>query len=203
MATQPSKTLTSVSQTPSIFQYRSKTVLKPASTFCIHAPAVLSAPSDVAASKGKPLAFVPVICDGKWFYPVPDGAFETESFVGRWFRVAGTKSSFTTSGCKRTIAEYAPNSDGSISVNNSCELDGKIRAVQGTAAAVDAKYGAAGAFRVSFPGRPEGPNTRKCSDPTYVVQDYTGGIAVISRRNFTHVGILSRNQNLDDKVIDI
>lgn len=46
--------------------------------------------------------------DGKCFYPTPDAAFDLESYLGRWYQVAGTVAPFTA-GCKCIFAQYSLN----------------------------------------------------------------------------------------------
>lgn len=51
---------------------------------------------------------VPSVWDGKCFYPAPDAAFDLESYLGRWYQVAGTVAPFTA-GCKCIFAQYSLN----------------------------------------------------------------------------------------------
>lgn len=51
---------------------------------------------------------VPSLWDGQCFYPKPDIGFELESYVGRWYQVAGTVAPYTAD-CKCIFAEYALN----------------------------------------------------------------------------------------------
>lgn len=56
--------------------------------------------------------------------------------------------------------------DGTVQVNNSCEAQGAPVNIVGSAGPADPSYGAAGVFRVQFPGQP-GP---ACPGPNYIVQ---------------------------------
>lgn len=51
---------------------------------------------------------VPSLWDGECFYPTPDIGFDTKSYLGRWYQVAGTVAPFTAS-CKCIYAQYALN----------------------------------------------------------------------------------------------
>ncbi|KAM4060743.1 lipocalin-like domain-containing protein [Hirsutella rhossiliensis] len=141
---------------------------------------------------------VPATWDGKCWYPTADSGFQLESYLlGRWYQVAGTLVPFTA-GCRCISAQYTLNANGTVRVDNSCENRGKFESILGTAAPADATYGADGVFRVQFPGRP----ASKCPGPNYIVQDYTGDIAIVQSSNFSTLFILSRKQHLEDKVID-
>ncbi|TLD34022.1 hypothetical protein PspLS_01102 [Pyricularia sp. CBS 133598] len=140
---------------------------------------------------------VPSLWDGECFYPTPDIGFDTESYLGRWYQVAGTVAPFTAN-CKCIQAQYALNDNGTIQVNNTCEAEGRAINILGTATPADPGYGAKGALRVQFPGQP-GP---ACSGPNYVVQDYTGDFAVVQTYNFSTLFVLSRNQHPEEAVLD-
>jgi apolipoprotein D and lipocalin family protein len=56
----------------------------------------------------KPPSVVPSIWDGHCFYPTADSGFQLESYLGRWYQVAGTLAPFTA-GCKCIYAQYALN----------------------------------------------------------------------------------------------
>ncbi|PHH90107.1 hypothetical protein CDD83_4481 [Cordyceps sp. RAO-2017] len=49
-----------------------------------------------------------------------------------------------------------------------------------------------------FPGQP----TPECPGPNYIVQDYTGDIAIVQTSNFKTLFILSRERHLKDSVIE-
>lgn len=46
--------------------------------------------------------------DGQCFYPKPTEDFELNSYLGRWYQVAGTVAPFTA-GCKCIRADYSLN----------------------------------------------------------------------------------------------
>lgn len=51
---------------------------------------------------------VPSSYDGHCYYPASDSAFTLDSYLGRWYQVAGTLAPFTA-GCKCIYAQYALN----------------------------------------------------------------------------------------------
>lgn len=51
---------------------------------------------------------VPSSWDGECFYPQPDIGFDLDTYLGRWYQVAGTLAPFTA-GCKCIFAEYELN----------------------------------------------------------------------------------------------
>jgi apolipoprotein D and lipocalin family protein len=55
-----------------------------------------------------PLNAVPSSWDGHCYYPKPDIGFQLESYLGKWFQVAGTVAPFTA-GCKCIQAQYELN----------------------------------------------------------------------------------------------
>jgi len=149
-------------------------------------------------------AVAPALYDGKCFYPQPDAAnFDLESYLGRWYQVAGTAFG-PTAGCKCVFAEYSLNDNGTVNVFNSCELDGRQIPIRGTATPVDAVYGEAGVFRVQFPGTPP----EECPGPNYIVQDILpagladNSFAIVQAANFTTLFLLSRSQNVPEDQIN-
>lgn len=103
--------------------------------------------------------------DGKCFYPVADETFHLESYLGKWYQIAGTLAPFTA-GCSCITAEYSLNQNGTVNVQNSCQAQGQTVPIQGTASPADAAYGSKGVLRVQFPGQ-EPP---ECPGPNYIVQ---------------------------------
>ncbi|KAL9944159.1 hypothetical protein D7B24_002197 [Verticillium nonalfalfae] len=140
---------------------------------------------------------VPSLWDGECYYPTGDIGFGLESYLGRWYQVAGTLAPFTGN-CKCIRAEYSLNDNGTVKVNNTCEAAGRAVNILGTASPADPGYGAKGVFRVQFPGQP-GP---ECAGPNYIVQDYTGDFAIVQSSNFSTLFILSREQQVEDDVLD-
>ncbi|KAI9162854.1 Temperature-induced lipocalin-1 [Paramyrothecium foliicola] len=140
---------------------------------------------------------VPSIWDGQCFYPTADSGFQLESYLGRWYQVAGTIAPFTA-GCKCIYAQYALNDNGTVQVNNTCEAQGRAVNILGTASPADPAYGVAGAFRVQFPGQPGEP----CAGPNYIVQDYANDIAIVQASNFSTLFVLSRDQHPEASVLD-
>ncbi|KAF4847530.1 Apolipoprotein D [Colletotrichum siamense] len=140
---------------------------------------------------------VPAVWDGECYYPTPDSAFDLESYLGRWYQVAGTVAPFTA-GCKCIFAQYSLNDNGTVLVNNTCQADTTPVNILGTAAPADPSYGAKGVLRVQFPGQP----APSCAGPNYIVQDYTPDFAVVQAYNFSTLFVLSREQNPADEVLD-
>ncbi|KAM0689757.1 hypothetical protein Q7P36_010628 [Cladosporium allicinum] len=145
-----------------------------------------------------PLNAVPSSWDGSCYYPKPDIGFQLESYLGKWFQVAGTVAPFTA-GCKCIQAQYELNDNGTVAVNNTCQAQGQAINILGTAAPADPTYGAAGVFQVGFPGQ-AGPS---CPGPNYIVQDYTGDFAIVQSNNFTTLFVLSREREVEDDVLDV
>lgn len=140
---------------------------------------------------------VPASWDGACYYPKPDIGFDLNTYVGRWYQVAGTPAPYNAA-CKCTFAQYALNDNGTVSVNNTCQAGTRPISVSGTATPVGPQYGASGVFQVQFPGeRPP-----DCPGPNYIVQDYTGEFSLVQSNNFTTLFILSREQKPDSKVLD-
>jgi len=61
-----------------------------------------------ALASAESLNAVPSSWDGECFYPKPDIGFQLESYLGKWFQVAGTVAPFTA-GCKCIQAQYELN----------------------------------------------------------------------------------------------
>ncbi|KAF2215312.1 hypothetical protein CERZMDRAFT_36013 [Cercospora zeae-maydis SCOH1-5] len=138
--------------------------------------------------------------DGQCFYPKPTDDFVLDEYLGRWYQVAGTLAPFTA-GCKCISADYALNDNGTVNVQNGCELNGTRIPIEGTATPVSpyAGYGHVGVLRVQFPGQP-GPD---CPGPNYKVSaDDDNAFAIVQANNFTTLFLLSRNQNPSNASIE-
>ncbi|KXJ85329.1 Calycin-like protein [Microdochium bolleyi] len=141
---------------------------------------------------------VPSLWDGECYYPTADIGFDLDSYLGgRWFQVAGTIAPFTAN-CKCIFAQYSLDNDGNVAVNNTCEAAGRAVNILGTAKPANSTYGASGVLRVQFPGSPP----PECPGPNYIVQDYTGEIAIVQASNFSTLFVLSRKQHLEEAVLD-
>jgi apolipoprotein D and lipocalin family protein len=68
----------------------------------------LLATASAATNETKIPNVVPSSWDGHCYYPTSDAAFELDSYLGRWYQVAGTLAPFTA-GCKCIFAQYALN----------------------------------------------------------------------------------------------
>lgn len=60
--------------------------------------------STAAAAKNA----VPSVWDGSCYYPTPDPGFRLDTYLGRWYQVAGTIAPYTRN-CKCVYAQYALN----------------------------------------------------------------------------------------------
>ncbi|KAI6779355.1 uncharacterized protein J7T54_000453 [Emericellopsis cladophorae] len=118
---------------------------------------------------------VPSLWDGQCYYPTADPGFQLEPYLGRWYQT-----------------------DGTVQVNNTCEAQGRAVNILGAASPADPAYGAQGVFRVQFPGQP----APDCAGPNYIVQDLADDIAIVQSNNFTTLFVLSREQHLEDAVLD-
>lgn len=67
-----------------------------------------SSNSSSSNSSAVALNAVPSSWDGQCYYPKADIGFELESYLGKWFQVAGTVAPFTAN-CKCIQAEYELN----------------------------------------------------------------------------------------------
>jgi apolipoprotein D and lipocalin family protein len=136
--------------------------------------------------------------DGECFYPKPVDDFSLDSYLGRWFQVAG--SSFgETAGCTCIYAEYTLNENGTVNVLNGCQAGEQDVRIQGIASAADSAYGDAGVFRVQFP---PAPPPGDCAGPNYIVQAYEPRWAIVQASNFSTLFLLSRDQNPPEEQID-
>ncbi|KXT09769.1 hypothetical protein AC579_6152 [Pseudocercospora musae] len=153
-------------------------------------------------------AVVDASYDGQCFYPKPTSRFKLDSYLGRWYQVAGTLAPFTA-GCKCIYADYSLNeNNGTVNVQNGCELEGQEISIQGTATPLSpsAGYGHVGVLRVQFPGQP----APDCPGPNYIVQEIGAessgsgcdvnavsddAFAIVQAANFTTLFVLSRQQS--------
>uniref|UniRef100_L2FJE5 Lipocalin-like domain-containing protein n=1 Tax=Colletotrichum fructicola (strain Nara gc5) TaxID=1213859 RepID=L2FJE5_COLFN len=95
---------------------------------------------------------------------------------------------------QRSPLTFAPQDNGTVLVNNTCQADTTPVNILGTAAPADPSYGAKGVLRVQFPGQP----APSCD----IVQDYTPDFAVVQAYNFSTLFVLSREQNPADELLD-
>ena len=73
---------------------------------------------------------VPSSWDGHCYYPKADIGFQLESYLGKWFQVAGTVAPFTA-GCKCIQAQYSLNVSLSYSIHTHAapseeKIDGSV-----------------------------------------------------------------------------
>lgn len=179
-------------------------------------------------------AVVDATYDGSCFYPKPTDDFVLDDYLGRWYQVAGTLAPFTA-GCKCIFAEYAlnvstksqetgnlfltsPQDNGTVNVQNGCELNGTQIPIEGTATPISpyAGYGHVGVLSVQFPGQP----APDCPGPNYIVRDIglnaddaechgdvaadnDNAFAIVQASNFSTLFLLSRNQNPSNTSITV
>lgn len=94
-------------------QIRLQSTMRPLNA--LHAMATVATAS--TSDKSSAPSVAPSLWDGHCFYPTGDTGFQLESYVGRWYQVAGTLAPFTA-GCKCIFAEYALN----VSVESSHQI---------------------------------------------------------------------------------
>jgi apolipoprotein D and lipocalin family protein len=58
--------------------------------------------------------------------------FEPSRYAGTWYEIASYPTQFQR-GCTKTTATYAVQADGSLSVFNTCDVNGEEKAIAGTA----------------------------------------------------------------------
>jgi apolipoprotein D and lipocalin family protein len=58
--------------------------------------------------------------------------FDPQKYAGVWYEVASFPTPFQA-GCQGTKAEYAPLTDGSLSVKNTCQKNGALSVIEGRA----------------------------------------------------------------------
>ncbi|KAK8104617.1 lipocalin-like domain-containing protein [Apiospora kogelbergensis] len=159
----------------------------------------------VIAPRGEAAAPAPVVdavYDGSCYYPVPDAAFpeDLSAYTGRWYQLAGTPQIFTAA-CACTYAEYGLTPNGTVSVENVCQLPLGLRnAIAGEASPVAPAYGARGTFQVRFPSVPGGGVT--CPGPNYIVQKYGGDYAIVQAPAFDGFFLLSRAQHPPEEDVE-
>ncbi|KAF2748258.1 Calycin-like protein, partial [Sporormia fimetaria CBS 119925] len=124
------------------------------------------------------------------FYPIPDPSFKLDTYLGKWYQVAGY-SFRETAGGECITAQYSLNPNGTVRVNNGGRAGETTIGAIGTATPVGKEYGKGGAFVVEFPqGFPSG-----CPGPNYIVQEYKkGDYSIVQTQNWDTLFILSREQ---------
>ncbi len=111
-----------------------------------------------------------------------------DRYLGKWFQIASIPQSFQE-GCTNSQAEYSKIKPGLIKVINSCEVDGRTRAVQGKARVVDISTNAK--LKVQFMGSPEG-------DYWIIELDDRYQYAVVGVPSRKALWILSRTRQISD-----
>ncbi|RMY13130.1 hypothetical protein D0868_02192 [Hortaea werneckii] len=146
------------------------------------------------------------------FYPPPTEDFNVDTYLGRWYQVAGNPASFTAAcdGC--IFAEYSLNANGTVAVTNGCQRDtpaGPVPVrINGTATPAPRAYGNEGVFTVNFPFPTSGADVEgsegSCPGPNYIVQAFDNyrGWALVQSSNFTTLFVLSREQQRTSMEID-
>ncbi|KAJ0114328.1 hypothetical protein J7T55_010717 [Diaporthe amygdali] len=140
---------------------------------------------------------VSALWDGTCFYPKSVSTFDLASYLGTWYQVAGYEAIFTA-GCKCITADYTLNDDGTVGVKNQCQALGLPITITGSATPVDAVYGEAGAFEVTFFNA-----SNTCPGPNYIVQEYVvDDYAIVQSPDFATLFVLSREQNVTESKLD-
>jgi apolipoprotein D and lipocalin family protein len=136
--------------------------------------------------------------DGECFYPKSVHGFSLDSYLGRWYQVAGSAFS-ELAGCKCVYAEYTLNENGTVNVLNGCQAGEQDITIRGIASAADTAYGETGVFRVQFPPAPPPVD---CAGPNYIVQAYEPRWAIVQASKFSTLFLLSRDQHPPEEQID-
>jgi apolipoprotein D and lipocalin family protein len=115
---------------------------------------------------------------------------ELEKYLGKWYEIARLPTKFEE-GCSDVTATYGLSEDGSVTVLNECERNGKVKAAKGGAKIVDKATGAK--LKVTF--------FRPFYGDYWIIKlgenyDY----AVVGTPNRKYLWILNRTSQMDDKL---
>lgn len=117
---------------------------------------------------------------------------DVERYMGKWYEIASFPQSFQK-GCSCTVAEYSLNEDGTVKVDNSCNVAGKKKQSIGKAKVVDKQSNAK--LKVTF----FWPFWGKY----WIIdlaEDYS--YAVVGHPNRKYLWILSRTPQMDKQQYD-
>ncbi len=115
---------------------------------------------------------------------------ELKRYLGKWYEIAHLPTRFQKD-CTDTTATYTLSEDGAISVLNECRRNGKVKQAKGKAKVVDKNSGAK--LKVTFFWPFYGDYWI-----IYLGKDYD--YAVVGTPNRKNLWILSRTQQMDDKL---
>ncbi|MFC5626098.1 lipocalin family protein [Algoriphagus winogradskyi] len=119
---------------------------------------------------------------------------DLEKYAGEWYEIASFPQSFQK-GCTCTKAIYTPNADGTISVENSCNLPekGKIKTSTAKAFVEDGSGNAKLKVQFFWPFKGKYWIIDLAKDYSY---------AVVGHPNRAYLWILSRTQEMDPVIYD-
>jgi apolipoprotein D and lipocalin family protein len=115
---------------------------------------------------------------------------ELEKYLGKWFEIARLPAKFQE-GCSMTTATYTLSKDGSISVLNECQRDGKLKQSKGKAKVVDKTSNAKLKVTFFWPFYGDYWIIKLGADYDY---------AVVGTPNRKYLWILSRTPKMDEKL---
>ena len=113
-----------------------------------------------------------------------------EKYLGKWFEIARLPAKFQE-GCSMTTATYTLSKDGSISVLNECQRDGKLKQSKGKAKVVDKTSNAKLKVTFFWPFYGDYWIIKLGADYDY---------AVVGTPNRKYLWILSRTPKMDEKL---
>lgn len=113
-------------------------------------------------------------------------------YLGKWYELASFPQKFQK-GCSCTMAEYALNKDGSISVTNTCTKDGKPKVATAKAKVKDKQTNAKLSVQFFWPFKGKYWIIDLAEDYSY---------AVVGHPNRKYLWILCRTRELDQKTYD-
>lgn len=117
---------------------------------------------------------------------------DVQKYMGRWYEISSFPQSFQK-GCSCTMAEYSLNEDGTVKVDNSCNVAGKRKQSSGKAWVTDKATNAKLKVRFFWP----------FSGKYWIIDladDYS--YAVVGHPNRKYLWILSRTPQMDKAVYD-
>lgn len=117
---------------------------------------------------------------------------DLNKYLGKWYEIASFPQKFQK-GCSCTMAEYALNKDGSISVTNTCNKEGKQKVATAKAKVKDKKTNAKLSVQFFWPFKGKYWIIDLAEDYSY---------AVVGHPNRKYLWILSRTRELDQQTYE-
>lgn len=117
---------------------------------------------------------------------------DVERYMGKWYEIASFPQSFQK-GCSCTVAEYSLNEDGTVKVDNSCNVAGKKKQSIGKAKVVDKQSNAKLKVTFFWPFWGKYWIIDLADDYSY---------AVVGHPNRKYLWILSRTPQMDKQQYD-